>query len=136
MRSLPFRSSALTLLSTTAMMLTTGLAAAQNVDEAGARELETQVPTVLDYMFSSNPDIRYSFDGEVVAEPDGDSYSVAIPGLTLNVSNDANAEFPAFTADVTPQENGWQRAEWDFPGSITVTNPRNSRDRADISFTS
>lgn len=136
MRSLPFRSSALTLLSTTAMMLTTGFAAAQNVDDAGARELETQVPAVLDYMFSSNPDIRYSFDGEVVAEPDGDSYSVAIPGLTLNLNNDANAQFPAFTADVTPQENGWQRAEWDFPGSITVTNPRNSRDRADISFTS
>lgn len=136
MRSLPFRSSVLALLSTTAMLLTTGLAAAQSVDDAGARVLESQVPAVLDYMFSGNPDIRYSFDGDVVAEPDGDRYSVAIPGLTLNVSHDADAEFPAFTADVTPQENGWQRAEWDFPGSIIVINPRNSGDRADISFTS
>lgn len=136
MRSLLLRSSALALVSTTAVTLTTGLAWAQSVDEAGARALEAQVPTVLDYMFSSNPDIRYSFQGDVVAEPDGDSYNLSIPGLMLSINGDADAAFPAFTADVTPLENGWQRAEWDFPGSITVTNPRNSRDRADITFTS
>lgn len=136
MRSLPLRNTALALLSTTAIIMTTGLASAQSVDEAGARALEAQVPAVLDYLFSSNPDIQYSFNGEVAATPDGDSYSVAIPGVTVNVGGDADAEFPAFIADVTPQENGWQRTEWDFPGSITVTNPRSSSDRADITFTS
>jgi hypothetical protein len=141
MRSLPItslalRSSAVALLSTTAMIATSGLVSAQTVNEAGARALEAQVPEVLNYMFSSNPDVRYSFNGDIVAEPDGDSYRVSIPGLTLNIRNEADAQFPAFTADVTPQENGWQRAEWDFPGSITVTNPRNAGDRADVTFTS
>lgn len=130
------RSLSLALFSTTAIIMTTGLASAQDVDDAGARSLEAQVPAVLDYLFSNNPDIRYNFDGEVIAVPEGDSYRLTVPDLTVSVSNDANANFPGFAADVTPQENGWQRAEWDFPGSITLTNPRNTRDRADITFTS
>lgn len=136
MRSLSLRSLALALLSTTALLVPLATASAQTIDEAGARELEAQVPAVLDYLFSSNPDVRYSFNGDITAVPEGDSYRVTIPTVSVNADGDVDVELPGFIAQVTPQENGWQQAEWDFPGSIVVTNPRNSGDRADITFTS
>lgn len=130
------RSLSLALLSTTAVLLTTGLASAQSVDDAGARALETQVPALLDYLFSSNPDIRYTFNGDIAASPEGDSYSLAVPELTLSVDRDVDIALPAFDADVTPLENGWQRAEWDLTGPIIFTNPRDDDDRAEVTFTS
>ncbi|MEQ8656416.1 MAG: hypothetical protein RIC24_03800 [Hyphomicrobiales bacterium] len=129
------RTLCLTLLSSTSLLLASG-ALGQTVDEAGADALEAQVPAVLDFLFQSAPNVRFEFEGEVEAIPDGDSYDVSIPAVTIDSNGDAQIAVPAFAVEVTPQDNGWQRAQWDFPGSIVVTNPRDSGDRADITFSS
>lgn len=129
------RSLCLTLLSSTSLLLATSVGA-QTIDQAGADALEAQVPLVLDFLFQGSPDVNFAFDGEVEAVPDGDSYDLSIPAVTVDVNGDADIAVPPFAVEVTPQDNGWQRAQWDFPGSVVVTNPRNSDDRADITFTS
>lgn len=129
------RSLCLTLLSSTSLLLATSVGA-QTIDQAGADALEAQVPLVLDFLFQGSPDLNFAFDGEVEAVPDGDSYDLSIPAVTVDVNGDADIALPPFAVEVTPQDNGWQRAQWDFPGSVVVTNPRNSDDRADITFTS
>ncbi|WP_375571495.1 hypothetical protein ABWH92_01475 [Ahrensia marina] len=129
------RSLCLTLLSSTSLLLATSVGA-QTIDQAGADALEAQVPLVLDFLFQGSPDVNFAFDGEVEAVPDGDSYDLSIPAITVDVNGDADVAVPPFAVEVTPQDNGWQRARWDFPGSVVVTNPRNSDDRADIAFTS
>jgi hypothetical protein len=129
------RTLCLTLLSSTSLLLTSG-ALAQSVDQAGADALEAQVPAVLDFLFQSAPDVSFAFDGEVEAVPDGDKYDVSIPAITIDTNGDADIAIPPFAVEVTPQDNGWQRAQWDFPGSIVITNPRDSSDRADIAFSS
>lgn len=129
------RSLCLTLLSSTSLLLATSVGA-QTIDQAGADALEAQVPLVLDFLFQGSPDVNFAFDREVEAVPDGDSYDLSIPAVTVDVNGDADIAVPPFAVEVTPQDNGWQRAQWDFPGSVVVTNPRNSNDRADITFTS
>jgi hypothetical protein len=132
---LAMRALTLTLLSTTGLLLASGVNA-QSVDQAGADALEARVPAILDYFFQNAPDVRYAFGGDIQAVPNGDVYDLAIPQTTIDADGDADIVIPAFAVEVTPQDDGWQRAEWRFPSPIVATNPRNSTDRADIAFTS
>ncbi len=129
------RALTLALLSTTGLMLASG-ANAQSVDQAGADALEARVPAILDYLFQNARDVRYNFDGDIQAVPNGATYDLSIPQSTIDANGDADIVVPAFAVEVTPQDNGWQRAEWRFPSPIVATNPDNSTDRADIAFTS
>jgi hypothetical protein len=129
------RALTLALLSTTGLLLASG-ANAQSVDQAGADALEARVPAILDYLFQNAPDVRYAFDGDIQAVPDGDAYDLTIPQTTIDANGDADVVVPAFAVEVTPQDDGWQRARWRFPSPIVATNPRNDTDRADIAFTS
>lgn len=134
MRSLPRRSLATALLSTTAILMTTGLASAQNVDEAGAREIEATVTTIMDQALQNAPDATYRFDGDVVAVPSGDSYRLTIPQMTVQI-DDVAIEVPAMDNVVTPLANGWQRWQGDFPSTMRVYNPRGD-ENVDITLTS
>lgn len=87
------RTLCLTLLSSTSLLLASG-ALAQTVDEAGADALEAQVPAVLDFLFQSAPNVRFEFEGEVEAVPDGDRYDLSIPAITINADGDADIAIP------------------------------------------
>jgi hypothetical protein len=110
--------------------------AAQTIDRAGADALEAQLPAVIDTLLQSAPEVRYSFEGQVQALPSGDAYSLAIPQARFDFGGQAIATVPAFTANVTPLDNGWNQAQWDFPQSITVVNPRRPGQEVTITFTS
>lgn len=129
------RALALTLLSSSALLFPATLLA-QTVDQAGADALEAQVPAVFETFLQSAPEVQLNFDGQIEAVPSGDAYSVAIPQLGVDFDGHATANIPAFTARVTPLENGWNQAQWDFPGEITVVNPRRPGQEVSITFTS
>lgn len=133
-RSLATRSAALALFSSTAMLLTTGLAAAQSVDEAGAGALEASLDTILEQLVQNAPQLTYSFDGDIEATPSGSFYQVVTPQLTIQIE-DVAIELPANESMVTPLANGWQRTQWDYPPTMRLYNPRGD-ERIDITFSS
>lgn len=128
------RSLTLALLSTTALLATASVAAAQTVDEAGAREIEASVTAIMDQALQNAPDATYRFDGEVVAVPSGDSYRLTIPQMTVQI-DDVAVEVPAMDNVVTPLANGWQRWQGDFPSTMRVYNPRGD-ENVDITLSS
>ncbi|MFK7793572.1 MAG: hypothetical protein AB8B88_12990 [Devosiaceae bacterium] len=129
------RAYALALLTSTAVLFPL-TSSAQSVNDEGARALEAQVPALMDTFLQSAPEVRYTFQGDVQAVPSGDSYSLSIPPIDFDFAGEAETTLSAFPVEVTPLENGWNRAEWDFPNSITVTNPRRASQQANITFSS
>ena len=136
MRASLFLSSTTLAAATLGLLLAPAISLAQTIDAAGAEQLEAQVPALFDHLLQSAPHVTYRFDGTVEALPSDDGYSLAIPQVTLTGRGNAEVTVPPMVATVTPQDNGWQRAEWDFNSPIIVTNRDGSDERAVIRFDS
>lgn len=125
------------LLATTALVFL-GLPAlvhAQSVDEAGAQEIEASIPGLLDRLLVDAPQSSYVFDGDIDAVPSGDSYALSVPDLSVMIDAGVTLNVPGFDAQITPQDNGWLRSQWDFPSSFAVVMPFEP-DQVDVTLTS
>ena len=109
-------------------------AQAQTINAEGATDIENRLNAMLDYVLQNVPDLAFTFSAAPRATPDGASYNLSLPGLTLE-HPDVIIELPDFSAEVTPQDNGWFRADWAFPTSLTMRNPRGS-EQIDGTFSS
>ncbi|MEM1286458.1 MAG: hypothetical protein AAGH43_13820 [Pseudomonadota bacterium] len=130
------RRSTLCLLASTGLALFAGVPAvhAQSVDAAGATDVEERLDAMLTFMTENIVGLSYRFAAAPRATPNGDSYTLTLPGLSLE-QRDLLIELPNFEAEITPVGDGWYRADWDFPTSISMRNPRGN-ERIDGSFSS
>lgn len=133
MRALPLASATLPAL---LLALTPASGFSQTVDEAGALALELQIPAALDVLFQGAPDVSYRFDGVIEAVPDGDSYAVSFPSFVVSSGRDVQVTVAPGQMDVTPLDNGWQKAEWDLPSPIALSDPGNDTFHAEFRFES
>lgn len=135
------------LLSIATLMITAflvpSIASSQTVDEAGAAVLEEQVSGVVEQLFVGATSLSYQFNGNVEASPSGDHYLLSIPSLEFEIGSNDDYDLPAVRGEVlaldavvTPLANGWQRAEWDFPSPITLSDAQYGTGRVVVNFTS
>jgi hypothetical protein len=129
----------LILLSSTALAASLwagSMAHAQSIDAAGADALEAQFTAGINQLIGPSPELTWSFEGMLEAVPAGDAYQLAVPPITVRVDREVEISIPATDAVVTPLPDGLSRAQWSFVSPFIFSNPRDSGDRAELSFTS
>lgn len=101
-----------------AFLLSAGPAAQAQVNQETADEIRRGLKVWIgQFAQGLGQDVSIELDDQISVDPDGDIYRVVLPSGRAMVHGEGTLHFQPITMDLTPLDNGWYDARWQFPDS-------------------
>ena len=100
--------------SAVALMVLPTAALSAGVDEEGADYVRQGIQSWLEEYLLSDPTMPIELQGDVMVEPAGDGYDIALPPMFFQ-SPGPSITIDPIEAVAVPLDNGWFEAEWTIP---------------------